>query len=409
MNISSKYTRVNYGMSVHGKKEIEAVLKVLRTSTQMGKNVSKFEKKIAETFGMKFGIMTNSGTSALMLAVEALDLPKKSEIITPALTFGTSVSSIIKNDLIPNFVDVGLNSFCIDTDLVESKINKNTSAILAPDLLGNICDWQILKKIAKKHKIKLIHDSADALGSKLLNKKLGNFCDISITSFYGSHIINGAGNGGMVCTSNEKIKNKIKVLRSWGRSSSLFKDSESISNRFGFNIDGIPYDKKFVFEEIGYQLEPSELSAAFALVQYKNLKKNISLRKKNFKRHIDFFSKFSNFFILPEENIYANTAWLAFPILVKENSYFDRTDLQIFLEKRNIQTRVIFTGNILRQPGFRNIKCKGHVNSFKNSDYIMKNGILLGCHHGLNDKMFEHMHESIRLFIEKKTTKKQSV
>jgi CDP-6-deoxy-D-xylo-4-hexulose-3-dehydrase len=403
MNKSSKYTRVNYGMSVHGNQEIEAVLKVLKTSTQMGKNVIKLEKKIAETFGMKYGIMTNSGSSALMLAVEALNLPKNSEVITPALTFGTSVSSIVKNDLIPSFVDVDLNSFCIDANLIESKINNNTSAILAPDLLGNICDWQVLKKIAKKYKIKLIHDSADALGSKLLNKKLGEFCDISITSFYGSHIINGAGNGGMVCTSNNKIKNKIKVLRSWGRSSSLFEDSESISNRFGFKIDGIPYDKKFVFEEIGYQLEPSELSAAFALVQYKNLKKNISLRQKNFKRHIDFFSKFSKFFILPKENVNANTAWLAFPVIIKENSYFDRTELQIFLEKRNIQTRVIFTGNILRQPGFKNIRHKGDVNSFINSDFIMKNGILLGCHHGLNDKMFKHVHDSIKLFLRKKT------
>ena len=399
--MKKKFPRVNYGMSVHGKEEIESVVKVLKGSTQMGKKVSDFERKIAKLFGLKFGIMTNSGTSALMIGIEAMNLPKGSEVITPSLTFGTSVSSIVKNNLVPSFVDVGFNTFCIDTKLIEKKINKNTSAILAPDLLGNICDWHILRKIANKYKLKLIHDSADTLGATLLEKPVGKFCDLSITSFYGSHIINGAGNGGMVCTSDEEIRDKVKVLRSWGRSSSLFSDSESIENRFGYKIDNIQYDKKFVFEELGYQLEPSEMSAAFALIQLKKLKNNTRLRNKFFKMHMKFFKKLDEFFILPKENIDAKTAWLAFPILIKENKNFTRTDLQIFLEKRNIQTRVIFTGNILRQPGFKKIKYKGNIDEHPNSDYVMKNGVLLGCHHGLNDKLISHMQNSILIFLKK--------
>lgn len=399
--MKKKFPRVNYGMSVHGKDEINAVMKVLKNSTQMGAYVSEFERKIAKLFGKKYGIMTNSGTSALMLGIETMNLPKKSEVITPSLTFGTSVSAIVKNNLIPSFIDVEMNSYCIDVKLIEKKINKNTSAILAPDLLGNICDWKTIRKIANKYNLKLIHDSADTLGARLFNKPVGTYCDLSITSFYGSHIINGAGNGGIICTSNKNMRDKIKVLRSWGRSSSLFKDSESIKNRFGYKIDGIQYDKKFVFEELGYQLEPSEISAAFALVQLKKLKQNTQSRIKFFNMHIDFFSKYDDIFILPQQNINSKTAWLAFPLLIRKNPYFNRTDLQIFLEKRNIQTRVVFTGNILRQPGFKKIKHKGNVNEFINSDYVMKYGLLLGCHHGMDKNQVEHMHNSIKIFLEK--------
>jgi CDP-6-deoxy-D-xylo-4-hexulose-3-dehydrase len=393
--------RISYGSSVYSNLEIDAVNKVLKTSTQMGTNVLNFEEKIAKIFGKKYGVMTNSGSSALLLALKALNFKKGSEVITPALTFGTTVSSIVLNELVPSFVDVERNTFCIDVNKIEKKISSKTAAILAPDLLGNICNWKVILNLAKKYNLKVIHDSADTLGATLYNKKMGYFSDITITSFYGSHIINGAGNGGMVCCSDKKIINKIKLLRSWGRSSSLYKNSESVKNRFNIKLDGIRYDKKFVFSEIGYQMEPSEISAAFALVQLKKLKSNFDIRNKIFKKHLSFFKKYASFFELPQQNMEANTCWLAFPLLVRPNKYFTRTDLQIFLEKKNIQTRVIFTGNILRQPGFKEIKCIGKADDFVNADYVMKNGILIGCHHGMTDEMLNYLYKNFVNFFNK--------
>lgn len=397
-----KNIRVPYGSTVHDQSEINSVIRVLKTSTQMGRNVENFEKKIAKLFDKKYGLMTNSGTSALYLAMETLPFKEGSEIITPSLTFGTTVASLVKNNFVPVFVDVKLDTFCIDENAIESKITKKTKAILAPDLLGNVCNWEKIRKIAKKNNLMVLHDSADALGSKLNSKNVGFYSDLSITSFYGSHIINGAGNGGMVLTSDRRIYEKMKVLRSWGRSSSLIKNSESIEKRFDIKIDGMQYDKKFVFEELGYQLEPSEISAAFGLEQLKKLKTNINIRIHNFKSHIKFFQKFTDSFILPQQNNTCRTAWLAFPLIVKENKFFSRTDLQIFLEKKNIQTRVIFTGNILRQPGFKKIKCVGKANDFKISDQIMKNGILIGCHHGLKKKHLDHIYNSFDEFLGRK-------
>ena len=397
-------TRVPYGLSVHGKEEINAVLKVLKTSTQMGSNVFNFEKKIAKLFDKKYGLMTNSGSSALMLAMETLNLPKGSEIITPALTFGTTVSYIVRNGLIPVFVDVKEGTYCIDEDKIKSLITKKTKAIVAPHLLGNIVNWDKIIKILKNKKILIIEDSADTLGATYNNKSTGRYADISITSFYGSHVINCAGNGGMVCFNNKKQYLKAKVLRSWGRSSSLYDEkAEKIENRFNIKLDGIQYDKKFVFSEIGHNVEPSEMGAAFGLEQLKKLNKNIKKRENNFRKLNKFFKKYLKYFILPKQLPNTKTGWLAYPLTIKDKSPFNRTQMQIFLEKRNIQTRVVFTGNILRQPGFINIKRKENKKGFPEADRVMQNGILIGCHQGLNNKMMSHLQKSIDLFIKSVT------
>ena len=396
-----KNIRVPYAQSVHGQEEIDAVLEVLNSSTQMGKKTIELEKKVSKIFDKKFGIMTNSGSSALYLAMDILGFNKGSEVITPALTFSTTVASLVKSDLIPNFVDINHKTFCIDENKIEEKINSKTKAILVPDLLGSLCNWPKIKEIADKYNLKILQDSADTLGAKINNLSSGFYSDMSITSFYGSHVINGAGNGGMLCVNDKKESEKAKLLRSWGRSSSLYEDSEAIENRFGINIDGIRYDAKFVFQELGYQLEPSEISSAFALIQLKNLEVNINKRIANFEIHQTFFKKYKEFFDLPQELEGSRSGWLAYPLIVKEEAPFSRTDLQIFLEKKNIQTRVIFTGNILRQPGFKNIKCKGKADDFKSADYVMKGGILLACHHGLNQEMINHMHQSVVSFLRK--------
>ena len=400
MQMQNKNIRVPYGLSVHGNDEIKAVNKVLRTTTQMGKNVFEFEKKISKLFNKKYGLMVNSGSSALMLAMESLNLPEGSEVITPALTFSTTVAYIVRNKLIPVFVDVKEGTYCINEDKIKSLITKKTRAIVAPHLMGNIVNWQKLSPLLKKNKILILEDSADTLGATYKKKSTGHYADISITSFYGSHIINCAGNGGMVCFNDKKLYTKAKLLRSWGRSSSLFDEkSEKIENRFNIKLDGIQYDKKFVFESIGHNLEPSEMGAAFGLVQLKKLPFNLNQREKNFNIHSKFLKRYEKYFILPKQLPGSKSGWLAYPITIHKDAPFTRTEMQIFLEKKNIQTRVVFTGNILRQPGFKNIKMKKDKKGYPEADKVMKNGILLACHHGLTNQMMQHIHNSIEEFI----------
>ena len=394
---------ISYGKNVYNKDEIFAVNNTLKKTTQMGVSVATFENKIAKIFGKKYGVMVNSGSSALILALKCLNLKKGSEVITPCLNFGTAVSSIILNDLVPVFVDVNVRTLQINPDLIKKKITKKTKAILVPNLIGNIADWKKLKNIASKEKLHLIEDSADTLGAKINNVSTGTYSDISITSFYGSHVISCAGNGGMLLTNDKKIYVKSKVLRSWGRLSSLIKDSENINKRLGIKLKGVEYDRKFVFSEIGYNFEPSEISASFGLVQLKKFKSFSSIRNKNFKFHFNFFNRLKDYFLTPIINKGVYTNFLAYPIIIIPNKLFNRKELQIFLEKNKIQTRPIFSGNILRHPAFSNlISRKNKLNEFENADYIMKNGILIGCHQGLSIKDLKLIHNKIKNFIKNK-------
>ena len=392
---------ISYAKTIYGQEEIDAVVKCLNESTQMGNYARKFEIEIAKLFDKKECLYVNSGSSALFIGVEAFNFPQGSEVITPALTFGTSVGCLIKNNLVPVFVDVEPLTYCIDTNEIEKVINAQTVAILAPNLMGNICNWGEIRKIADKHNLIVIEDSADTLGATINGKSSGSYSDMSITSFYGSHIINCAGNGGALLLNDKKIIEKSKLLRSWGRSSSLFDEkSEAIENRFDVNLDGIDYDAKFVFEEVGYNVEGSEIGAAFGLEQLKKLKKNIVTRKNNFKRQCEFFDQYKQYFSNPIETDNVNTAWLAFPILINENAPFSRKEFQIYLEKRNIQTRVVFTGNVVRQPMMKGLKYKVLDQGYPNADAVMKRGVLLPLHHGLTDNMFERLHKTILEFIE---------
>lgn len=390
---------IPYGCTVHGEEEINAVIEVLKTSTQMGVNVREMERRIAALFAKQQGIMLNSGSSANYLAIEILNLPVGSEVITPALTFSTTVAPLVKHQLIPAFVDVEPNTFNIDVAAVEAMITPNTKAMMIPNLLGNLPDWQQLRQLASHYKLTLIEDSADTLGADINGIPVGQFTDLSTTSFYGSHVINCAGNGGMLCVNDAALAKRAKLLRSWGRSSSLYVDSEAIENRFNIEVDNIPYDAKFVFETIGYNLEPSEMGAAFGLVQLRNLEENIVRREQFFSQHLEFFKQYEEFFILPQQLQNSRTGWLAFPLIIKDDASFTRTQMQTFLEKAGIQTRTIFTGNILRQPGFKHIVRKESKAGYPNADRVMRGGILLGCHHGLSDKMMRYIHEKVEMFI----------
>lgn len=397
--MKQEFIHVPYGKTVHGEEEIEAVVSVLRTSTQMGKHVREMEEKVADSFNKNFGIMVNSGSSANYLAIEILNLEPGSEVITPALTFSTTVAPLIKNGLIPVFIDVEPGTFNIDANQVEAMISPKTKAMMIPNLLGNLPNWKMLRALADKYNLILIEDSADTLGATIDGQPVGRFTDLSTTSFYGSHVVNCAGNGGMLCVNEQSLNERAKLLRSWGRSSSLFVESEAIENRFNIQVDGIDYDAKFVFEALGYNLEPSEMGAAFGLVQLSKLGQNIKAREQAFDIHTKFFAKYSDWFILPKQLVDSKTGWLAFPLTIKDSAPFTRKELQIFLERRNIQTRTVFTGNILRQPGFAKIQRRESAGGYPNADQVMRGGILLGCHHGLTPEMMAHIHQSFEEFV----------
>ncbi len=394
--------KVYYGKAVYGNKEIQAVLKVLKNqSLQLidGKNVKLLEKKICNLFGKKYGLMVNSGSSANLLALSSLKLKKGSEVVTPNLTFSTTVAPIFQLGLVPHFIGVQENKFIVDTHHIEKCINKKTKVIMIPNLLGNIAEWNKIYKIAKKYNLITIEDSADTIGYKINNKNTGKFSDIVTNSFYASHIINGAGTGGIVCFNNKSFYERAKLLRGWGRSSAIFNESEEIKKRFNIKVAGIDYDAKYIFSEAGYNFLPSEISAAFALEQLKKLPDNIKKRKINFEKMKNFFSKFGNFFKLPETNVGTNTPWLAFPLVIKKNKLFNRKDFQIYFEKNNIQTRTIFTGNILKQPIIQNKIYKSLKNSESISNDVMENGVLLGCHQGMKNSEIKYIFKIFENFI----------
>jgi len=393
-------TKIPYGKNVYDNNEINAVIKTLKKSTQMGRSVTSFERKISKLFSKKFGLMVNSGSSALILALKVMDFKKDSEIITPCLNFGTAVSSIMLSNLKPIFVDCEIETLQINIKKIEEKITKKTKALLIPNLIGNLPNWAQIRKLANKHKLMVIEDSADTLGATINSKPSGRFSDVSITSFYGSHIISCAGNGGMFLTNNKKFFTRAKVLRSWGRMSTLIKDSENINKRLGIKLKGYDYDRKFVFSEAGYNFEPSEIGASFGLIQLKKFKKFNTLRNRNFKLHFNFFKKYKKYFIVPKIEKNVKTNFLAYPIILKDNLNFSRKQFQIHLEKNNIQTRPIFSGNTLRHPAFSSLINKTNkLNSFPNSDYIMKYGLLIGCHQGLNKNDISYIHSKIFSFI----------
>jgi len=394
--------KIYYGRAVYDAKEINAVLKVLKNNSLSlidGNKVKELEKRVSQIFGKKYGLMVNSGSSANLLALSSFKFKKGSEIITPNLTFSTTVAPIYQLGLTPHFVGVEENKFVTDPSQIEKCINKKTVALMIPNLLGNIADWKRIHKIAKKYNLKIIEDSADTIGYTVNKKNLGKYSDITTNSFYASHIINGAGTGGIVCFNDYNLYERAKLLRGWGRSSAVFNESENATKRFNVKVSGIDYDAKYIFSDLGYNFLPSEISAAFALEQIKKLKNNILIRNRNFEYLKKFFENFKKYFKLPEQNIGVKTPWLAFPLVIKENKIFNRKKMQIFFEKNNIQTRTIFTGNILKQPVMKNRFFKKHPKCDKVANDVMKNGILLGCHQGMNKSELDYICKTFKRFI----------
>jgi len=393
--------KIYYAKAVYDNKEISAVMKVLKNPTTLmnGPAVKEFEKKASNIFGKKYGLMVNSGSSANLLALASFDFKKKSEIITPSLTFATTIAPIYQVGCIPHFIDVQENKYIAKVNQIEKCINKKTVAIMIPNLLGNIAEWKLIYNIAKKYNLKVIEDSADTIGYTYLSRNTGKYSDTVTTSFYGAHLITGAGFGGLVCFNDKKLYDKAKMLREYGRSSATFNESSGIKKRFSKNVAGIPYDVKYIFSSMGYNFIPSEISAAFALEQLKKLNSIIKIRIKNFKFLYNFFQQFPSIFRLPIQQNRVKTGWLAYPVFLKKNVGFSRKDLQIHLEKNGIQTRPIFSGNILKQPLMKNRYYKKHKQAHIVSDDVMENGLLIGCHHGLVKKDLNYMVNTCKKFL----------
>lgn len=392
--------RVTHAQSVYDDKELKRVTAVIKEHrTLMGREIDEFESRVTKLFGKKYGIMVNSGSSANLIAIELLNLKPGDEIITPILTFSTTVAPILKKGLIPVFIDVEPGTYLIDVSKVEEAITKKTKALLIPIMFGNVPDMEKLAKLAKKYKLYFIDDSCDALVSRYKGKPTGSYTDISTCSFYGSHVITAGGGGGIVVVNSEEFRNGAKMLRGWGRSSSLFNESEDIETRFSRKVDGIPYDGKFIFDAVGYNFLPLEISAAFGNAQLDKLKSFVAARERNYKYLVKVFSKYKDYFRVPVVDSNAKPQWQVFPVTIKKNPLFERLDLVKFLEKNNIQTRPLATGNILRQPGFVKIPHRDTAKLYPHTDEVMEGGFMVGVHQGLTLDHLEKLREVLDTFF----------
>ena len=389
--------RIDYAGSVHGDREIDAVVAVLRGGPQalrIGKNVRAFEQGIAALFGKRRGVMCNSGSSALYLAVELLGLQPGDEIITSAVTFSTDIAPIVRAGLVPVFVDVEADTYNVDVDAIEEMIGPRTRAILVPNLIGNVPDWDRIREIADRHRLQVVEDSCDALGSTLRGTPTGTRSDISVTSFALSHIITAAGTGGMVCLDDDALVDRCLLLRRWGRRSEtqIYGSRKGVDRRFFSSIDGdIEYDNLFIFDEVGWNFEPAEISAAFGLVQLDKLPDNLAKRKHNFERLNQLFAQRPDVFVLPRTTPDADTAWHMFPVLIRPESGVQRAAFQEHMERNGVDTRMVWTGNALRQPAFKDIVHRAPERGLPNADRVMEQGLILPSNHSLDDDDLDYI------------------
>ncbi len=395
--------RVFYSSSVHDEAEIAAVVDVLRSGPQglwPGRRVTAMERQVAELFGKRRGVMCNSGSSALYLALELLELPPGAEVVTCALTFSTDVAPIIRGGWVPAFVDCELDTFCIDVAGIEEMISERTGALLVPNLVGNCPDWDAIAEIAARHDLPIIEDSCDTLGARLRGRPTGERSTLSVTSFANSHIITCAGNGGMVMTDDDRWRDRALMLRRWGRRSELqYYGSRKQERNFWEDLDGIEYDNQFIFDEVAWNFEPSEMGAAFGLEQLKKLSGNLARRQRHFARYREFFSSYQDRFVLPRQSPELETAWLGFPLVIRPDAGFVRPDLQRHLDERGIDTRTIWTGNVTRQPMLQGATYRLPDGGAPRADEVMARGVLLPLSHAIDDETLEHVLDVVTEFL----------
>ncbi len=377
--------------AVADQREADAVAEVMRRnpSLEIGEATATLEARVAVMLAKKHAMMVNSGSSALRIAIDLMSLEPGDEIITSPLTFSTDVAPMVQSGLVPVFVDVAPDTLQIDTDAIEAAVGPRTRAVLAPNLCGNCPDWDAIAQVAQQHGLWVIEDSCDVLDSYQRGRRTGERSHISVTSFARSHAMTAGGTGGMVGVNDADLYDHALSLRRWGRRSEsyLFGSRKGRNDRFGQLADGTPYDLVFVFDTIGYNFEPCELSAAYGLVQLDKLDQFNAQRRANWQQLSDFMAtrpEFSQAGTTP----HTDTTWMRFCFSVAADAGFDRTQVQEFLADRGVATRMVWTGNILRQPGFAHIECRIADGGLPNCDRIMDEALSLPIHHGLNA---EHM------------------
>lgn len=374
--------------AAHDQREIDAIVELLETSNlDLGPAVAEMEKRSAALLSKRHGVMVNSGSSALRLAIDLLDLERGDEIITSPLTFSTDIAPMVQSGIVPVFADVDRTTYQIDANRIAEMIGPRTKAILLPNLCGNIPDWDAVRSIADEHGLKVIEDSCDVLDSWLGDSRTGTRADMSVTSFARSHAITAGGNGGLVGLDDDNQLDECLSMRRWGRRSEpyLFGTDKGKKDRFGQLADGTPYDLMFVFDTLGYNFEPSEIGAAYGLVQLDKLDTFNGQRRDNWQRLHDHFAARAE--LDPLQGITmegARTTWMRFCFTVPEEGSMSRNDIQEFLENRGVSTRMVWTGNILRQPGFANIEHRQPDTGLPNCDYLMDYALSLPIHHKLN-------------------------
>ena len=396
--------RVPYIRPVFGQAEIDAVVKAMLrgegVALRIGESVAEFEKQIAALFGKRFGVMCNSGSSALYVAVELLDLPQGSEVITPPLTFSTDIAPLVRAGLVPAFVDIDPLTLNLDFNGIEAMITPKTRAILAPNLAGNAPDWDGIREVADRHSLLVIEDSCDALGPTLRGSPTGTRSDISVTSFNVAHAITCAGFGGMVLLDDEGLRDRGLMLRRWGRrSEAITFGSRKDQRSFRDNLSGVAYDSLTIIDEVGWNFEPSELGAAFGLEQLKKLPMFADRRKHNFARYQEIFSEHPEAFITPRVIDGLDTTWQAYCVMIHPDSGFARPELQEYLEQKGIDSRPVWTGNVVRQPMLANAQYRVPASGLPNADGVLERGIALPCGHGHDDDDIEYVGACIDAFI----------
>jgi CDP-6-deoxy-D-xylo-4-hexulose-3-dehydrase len=373
-----------------------------------GRFNDEFEKRLSKILGIKCLLTVNSGSSANLIAFSTLTSPKLKEraiqkgdeVISVAAGFPTTVNPIIQFGAIPVFIDVKIPTYNIDENLVEAAITSKTKAVMLAHTLGNPFNVQKIKEICEKYNLWLIEDSCDALGSKFNNQNVGTFGDLATLSFYPAHHIT-MGEGGAVFTNSKKLERIAESFRDWGRDCYCEPGKDNTCNkRFGWKLGDLPfgYDHKYTYSHLGYNMKITDMQAACGLAQLDRLDHFIIKRKENFKFLHKNLKGLEEFLMLPEPEKNSDPSWFGFPISLKNNNKFSRNDLTKYLNDNKIGTRLLFSGNLIKQPYMKDINFKIH-GELKNTDFIMENTFWIGLYPGLTQEHLAYTISKIDKFF----------
>lgn len=368
--------KIEYTKPIFDRSEIDAVIRVLEKGwLGMADQAEYLEKNIAARIGSAYCRLSNSGSSANLLAISACNFPKGSEIITPACTFPTTFNPIIQTNCVPVLVEVN-SGFVLDASKVEEAVSEKTVAIMVPHILGNVADMSLLTQIAARHNLKIIEDCCDAFESRWHGTNVGTFGIAGTYSLYASHHFTAAGEGGAIVTNDEEYFHTVQQYRDWGRRGTWGWNDQT---RYDVRLeDGTPFDERYYFRNIGYNLKMTEIQAAFALKQMERLDDFRVRRIENFSFLFHMFQeRFSDYFELVTWDDRADPAWFAFPFLVKESAPFSRNDALKFYQEYGVEGRTLFVGNILLHPAYKDIE-KRVSGTLDYSTAIAKRGMFIG-------------------------------